>query len=456
MSPRRAAATLAALVVVVLALNLSLGRALDRLRPGLLAWDMTAEGSASLSEETLRVLDRVDRRLEITAFFPRDAIGRVEAATLLSRYRDANRKITYKVLDPVLAPGEAQRLGVEGSGSAAVVDIEDPSSTEIAGYTIEIDVTSAIARLLREVQGTICFTRGHGERSIDDASPEGLTQAAELLRSNGYDIEEIDLLTKEKVPEECDAVVVASPEVELASGFSEALSKHLESSGRAVLFADPASEVDISGVSEAWGITFERGVVVEGDPAGHLAGDLTSPVITRYAGGSPVVRGVGPTFFPRSLAVRTTEVDDPGTTATEIAVTSRLGYLDVEDVTSFDEDVDKEGPVAVGAASDSSEVADPTSPEARIERTRLLAWGDVDFASNAFIEDGSNARLFLQGIDWLTQPEDLITAVPSFPGLRELELTEARNRYILFLTAGVVPGLFVLAGAFVWVLRRSR
>ena len=46
----------------------------------------------------------------------------------------------------------------------------------------------------------------------------------------------------------------------------------------------------------------------------------------------------------------------------------------------------------------------------------------------------------MQGIDWLTQPEDLVTAVPNFPKVRELNLTEARSRYMLFLTAGVDPG----------------
>ena len=86
----------------------------------------------------------------------------------------------------------------------------------------------------------------------------------------------------------------------------------------------------------------------------------------------------------------------------------------------------------------------------------MLAWGDVHFATDAFITDGSNARLWVQGIDWLTQPEDLVTAVPNFPKLRELDLTAARSRYMLFLTAGVVPGLFVIAGALVWALRRGR
>ena len=49
-----------------------------------------------------------------------------------------------------------------------------------------------------------------------------------------------------------------------------------------------------------------------------------------------------------------------------------------------------------------------------------------------------------------------MTAVPNFPKVRELKLTSARSRYVLALTAGIVPGLFLIAGAMVWVVRRGR
>jgi ABC-type uncharacterized transport system involved in gliding motility auxiliary subunit len=86
----------------------------------------------------------------------------------------------------------------------------------------------------------------------------------------------------------------------------------------------------------------------------------------------------------------------------------------------------------------------------------VIAWGDVDFATNAYFGEASNAKLFIQAIDWLTQPEELVTAVPNFPKVRELKLTQARSRYILLLMAGIIPGLFVIAGAMVWVVRRGR
>lgn len=446
---RRVLVSLAAFVVVIVAANIGLGRVRT-------AWDLTAEGSASLSAETRRVLREVDRRIEITAFFSRDAVGRVEAATLLSRYRKENRRITFRVLDPQLAPGEVSRLGVQQIGSAAVQGVDDRDEIEIAPYTIEIDVTSAIARLIRGVDATVCFTAGHGERAHDDTAQAGLAQAVSILEDNGYRFRSIDLLASPQVPRDCGALVVAAPIAPLGDDAQRAIRRYLERDGKALVLADPAAEPDLTPIVRPWGVRFLRGVILEADPGSHLPDDVTAPIIRRYGGGSPVVRGVGPAFFPRAMGVDARDTGDPGITATGIAFTSRLGYLDRRDPGSFDPDVDREGPVSVGVAADESEVSNPGTDKARVHRTRILAWGDVDFTTNRFIGEASNARLWIQGIDWLTQPEDLVAAVPNFPKVRDLELTAARSRYLLLLTAGVIPGLFLIAGAVLWVVRRGR
>ena len=448
MTPKRALFSLASFVVVVVAANTGVGRLH-------LGWDLTAEGSASLSDETSRVLRDVDRRIEITAFFPREAVGRVEAATLLSRYRRANRRVTFRILDPQLAPGEAERLGVAEIGSAAVQDVARPKRIEIAQYTIEIDLTSAIARLVRNVDATICFASGHGERQPDDDGRGGLSQAASILRDNGYYARTLNLLASPRI-RSCDALVVAAPTSKLSGDVVDALRAYLARSGKAIVMADPDAESDLTPVTKPWGIRFRRGIVLEGDADSHLPNDVSAPIISRYAGGSPPVRGLGPTFFPRAMGVEARETGNPGLSVTDVAFTSPLGYLDRDDAKSFDPKVDRPGPVAVGAAADDSAVERPESARASIRRTRVLAWGDVDFASNEFIGDAANARLWIQGIDWLTQPEELVSAVPSFPKVRELKLTEARSRYLLLVTAGLIPALFLIAGGFLWALRRGR
>lgn len=447
--PRRVLATLGLLIAAVFVVNVFATRAVR-------SWDVTAEGSATLSDTTRNVLRHLNRRVRVTAFFPRDAPGRVEASTLLSRYRKANRKIEFRILDPSLAPGEAQRLGVDAVGSAAVEALGSPPKVEVAQYTIEIDVTSAIARIERNVSGTVCFSTGNGERKPSDADQPGLSQAAKTLTANGYRVVETDLLSRPVVPSTCSALVLAAPSTRFLPKEAAAVEAYLKAGGKLLALADPKSSVDLSPLTSRWGIVFERGTVVEGDPNAHLPSDVTAPIIRTFAESSPPVRGVGPAFFPGVERVDSNDPTNPGLTAAAVAFTSRVSYLDRKDLGKFDPKVDSGGPISVAATSDYSEVTSPESKRARILRTRVMAVGDVDFASNAFVGEGSNAKLFVQAIDWLTQPEDLVTAVPNFPKIRELKLTAARSRYILILTAGIVPGLFLIAGAMVWVLRRGR
>lgn len=419
-----------------------------------LEWDLTAERSATLSDATRRVLRRVDRPLRVTAFFGRDEPGRVEAVTLLSRYRKANRRVSFRVLDPAQAPGEARRLGIVASGSAG---LHMSGRTEVAQDAIEIDITSAIARLLRDASGTVCFTTGHGERAVADRSPRGMSIAARMLRDNGYHVLDADLLVEPVPPSGCDALVLASPESSPGEPALTALHRYLGGAGKLLVMMDPESAVDPSPLTEPFGIGFARGIVLEGDPGSRLRDDPTAPIVSRFFAANPAVRGLPPTYHPGAQAVVVRDPDRPSLSVAALAETTSRAYLerDPGGEVAFDPAVDLAGPVTLGAAADDSRVEEIRGSPA-IRRTRIVAWGDVDFASNAFLTDGGNARLLLQSIDWLTQPEPLIGAVPTFPSVRELRLTEARLRYVAFVTAGFVPGLFLLAGALVWALRRGR
>ena len=59
-------------------------------------------------------------------------------------------------------------------------------------------------------------------------------------------------------------------------------------------------------------------------------------------------------------------------------------------------------------------------------------------------------------MDWLTLDEDLVTVSTHVPAYRPLAFTPARVRYARLVSAVLVPILFLLAGAMVWAVRRSR
>jgi ABC-type uncharacterized transport system involved in gliding motility auxiliary subunit len=179
---------------------------------------------------------------------------------------------------------------------------------------------------------------------------------------------------------------------------------------------------------------------------------VAAPIVSRYPSANPVTRGLAPTFFPVVQGIAVGTLVDGGITASVLATTSETSYLERDPAApDFDPDDDRPGPIPVAAAVDRSRV-----DGADVVRTRLVVVGDVDFATNDAIAEAGNAQLVRQAVAWLAETEDLLAISPNLPADRPLRLTDARLAYARAVTVAGVPALFLLAGAFVWAIRRSR
>jgi len=407
--------------------------------------DLTAEHSLSLTSQTKAVVADLPSRLRITAFMSDDAPGRVEAVALLDRYEHANRRIVARVLDPLEHPGELRRLDVDPV--AGGVALELGSRVEHAAAPLEQDLSTAIARLRRGSLPRLCLTSGHGELDPTSTLSNGFSAAVAVLMANGYDVGTVDLLANPSVPPDCGAVIVAGPATPLGPA-GEALRRWHQDDGRLLVLAESDLDAGLDALLRGSGLSLTGGVVAEGDPGSVMAGDPTSPIIRRYSSGNPVVRNLPPTFLVGTGGI---EVDDdrsvPGRTVNRLADSSATSLL-VEDPHA-DAGRARTGPITVMAAVDDSHNVGGV-----VHRRRLVLVADADFASNAFVGEAGNARFLVQAVDWLTVDDALISITSNLAAPRPLELTDARRRYALLLTVAIIPALALLAGAFVWALRR--
>jgi hypothetical protein len=287
--------------------------------------------------------------------------------------------------------------------------------------------------------------------SEDDA---GLASAARLLELNGYRVRIVDLLTTTTIPSDCTGLLLGAPTAPLGSA-AEAVSSYLATNGRAVVLADPLSSVDLDPILAPYRISIVRGIAIDPGADSHLPDDPASVIVRRYQSVNPMVRRLAPTLFPAADAVVVGDLTGAGGLSSAAVVeTSDDGYLETkpEEHPEFTAGEDRKGPIALLAAGDLSRVTGPTS----IERSRVAVFGDADFATNKFIGTGGNARLLLQAVDWATLREDLVPLNANLPAYRPLDLTRGRTQYARVLSVGVVPGLFLLAGAWVWAVRRGR
>ena len=414
--------------------------------------DLTEDETLTLSSQTRDVVASLDRDVTITFFARRSEPGRVEAVSLLDRYRRLDRRIEVDVRDPDEAPGEARRLGVDPTlGGVAVTS---GGRTEVVPFANEGNLTGALARLLRDEVQTLCLTTGHGERAVDDASGRGLVRMVALLERDGHRVDVVDLLADDVVPVDCAVMVVAAPTGAFSAAAERSVARWVDADGRLLLLTDPVADVDVLGdLLDELGLRVERGVVLEGDAENVIGGDVSAPIVTRYPSANPVGLRLPPTFFPvvQEIAVDA-GASDGGLTVSAVAVTSETSYLERNPVEpSFDPDEDRGGPLTVVAAADRSQVEGVD-----VRRTRVVVTGDVDFATDDFIAEAGNAQLLRQAVAWLTETEDLVAISPNLPRDRPLRLTDARADYARVVSVGVVPGLFLVAGAMVWAVRRGR
>lgn len=408
--------------------------------------DLTAESSLSLTDETIDIVGRIEEPVAITAFLRPDEPGRDEARAVLDRYEDRNRRIQASIVDPDEAPGELRRLGVDPVFGG--VALEQGEAVEIVPSAIEQDLTLGLARLLRGDLPRVCVTAGHGELDTASRLPNGASSLVRLLADNGYETFTVDLLAGAPL-DGCGAVLVLAPASTLGASAVASLTEHVEADGRVAVFAEPGFDSGLDSLLADAGLRLLQGVVAEGDPDSVFSGDPTAPLIRRYSSANPIVRNLPPTFF---VTVGGIEVDDEvmsGYDPVRLADTSGSSVL-VEDLAATDPTAIP-GPITVAAASEKS-----ANVDGQIRRSRVVVFADGDLVANSFIGEAGNSQFVVQTVDWLTVDDDLVSVSSNLAEPRPLLLTNARRDYARLLTVGLVPAVFLLAGGFVFFVRRGR
>jgi len=119
---------------------------------------------------------------------------------------------------------------------------------------------------------------------------------------------------------------------------------------------------------------------------------------------------------------------------------------------------DKKGPVSIAAAvtaTVSADAAQPTDEDAPPKpETRIVVFGDSDFAANSTLGIPGNRDLFMNAVGWLSQQENLISIRPKEANDRRITLTAAQQANIMWLSLLIIPGFVFGSGVYTWWRRR--
>lgn len=469
-------------VVVVLAILVGINWLASRRNK---RWDLTAAKQFTLSDQTKKILQGLDKPLKMYVFARTDDFDRFRDR--LNEYQYNAKQLQIEYVDPEKQPAVAQKyLPLQSSGT---IVIDHNGMVERVNGDTEQAVTNGLIKVIQGKQNKVYFVQGHDERTTEDSEARGYSTVGQYLVSDNFATQTLMLAQVRAIPEDATVVVMAGPKADLFPNEVELLKGYLARGGKLMVLLDPRERADappltnLLALLKDWGIEAADQVVInmpgdytvkEGealdiaqlgalpntDGTYVLAGKyLQHPMTTSLGRVTVVFRLVrsitamaegANNRFPQNLIE---------TTATSWGETDLKRLFDAGQVAREPGKGDKDGPLSLGAAVSAPVQDAPGTPPAAGEdapkkETRIVVFGDSDFASNQLLGAFRNADLFLNAVNWLAQQEDMIAIRARDPEDRRVTMTAQQFTFVRLATTLLIPGLILLAGIRAWWVRR--
>jgi len=416
--------------------------------------DLTEDQENTLAVETLETLDKLDSKVFATAFFtarlPSD-----EAYEILDLYKFHSKgNFDFEFVDPEANPLEAEQAKISRDGT---VVIRMGDHQEAVSFISEQEITAALVRLISPEVRKVYFLTGHGEYDPEISGEDGFSQVKRTLESKNYSVEKLNLLTTNRIPDDARIIIIAGPINPISPGEVESIGDFLEDGGSLLIMQEPLPLTKFGDQTDEmaefleveWGISYGQDIIIDlnsmqlfapfaGEYAQHIITSKLENISSQY----PTVRSV------------TVNSSDVPASRVELVKTGEQSWAetDLEVITenpegaSFVEGEDLAGPVSVAVAAEDFET-----------RSRLVAFGDSDFANDSNYFAYANGDLLINSVDWLAGQEDIINLTPKQSTQRNIiPLQPMATNIILLVTVILIPGSALLAGFYTWFNRRQR
>jgi ABC-type uncharacterized transport system involved in gliding motility auxiliary subunit len=187
-------------------------------------FDLTESGVYSLSPQTVDMLHRLDKPLEIHAFV--EAGSDPQLRELLDSYRYASDKVSFSIIDPDKQPDLAEKYQVS---TVPAIHLQYGDRSNVVNKLTEEELTNGLIRITKGEKKTVYFLEGHGEPSIDDMTdPKGYGQIKTALDNESYEVKKLVLTEGAALPDDVALLIVGGAERSLLPHEIQALDAYLK------------------------------------------------------------------------------------------------------------------------------------------------------------------------------------------------------------------------------------
>lgn len=458
-------------------------------------FDLTVTGKYSLSSKTKNILKNLEKPIVITTLFNQGEMFYEQIMDILKEYAYHTDKIKVESVDPLRNRTKveelAKRLNISdlqlntvvfecGEYSKHVQQSEVIERQYPFKFKGEEAFTEAILNVTQEKQTAIYFVTGHGERQFEDFDRGGVSGIANALKRDNCRVAPLDILTTKKIPDDCEVLVVAGPTKAYLTEELNIIRNYLENRGKLLLMLEPAlspnAPTGFKTLLPEYGIAVRDDVVVYNKVNMPLFGIQTVAEIyvgkDEYAEDHPITNDLktyNTILFGACPVDATPPNDQMPYQATVLlrAPEGSWGEIDVANIQKkkpeYNIDTDVQGPVSLAVASRVKELpksvlqshpAMANDPAAKPQGAQLVVFGDVDFATNEYIENPGNADLFRNSINWLAKKETQLGISAKPPDFRKATISPVQMKVIFWISIAGIPVIPIVIGSIVWWKRR--
>lgn len=431
--------------------------------------DCTGAQLYAITDSTKQMLSSLDKQVELFILV-NEASQDEQLGTTLTKYKELSSNIKLTYVDPAVSPNFYQKYTDEPVTTNSIIAVcgertkvipyseiyesemdYQTYSSRTTGYDAEGQLTSAIQYITSDDLQTVYEITGHGEEAISG----NFKEAIEKMNLN---LQSLTLLATEKMPEDCEMVVINGPTADFSKDDADKIIQYLEDGGKALITTQYTTDKmsNFKKILTAYGLELAQGGVIEGDAEHYsqnpmyLLPNIESDTITSEVSGEYLF-----VPFAQGLSYSEKEEDDKkedSTSYTKLLTTSDQAFLkaDYLNMQTFDkEEGDVDGPFVLGVS-----VADSATDAQLIvySSTRMFS----DEADS--IVAGNNSTLFASSINHLVgeTDESNLIVIPVKEYTME-SLTVPQSAVILtgFLTVIAIPIVFIIIGVVIWMRRRK-
>jgi ABC-type uncharacterized transport system involved in gliding motility auxiliary subunit len=420
--------------------------------------DLTKNKVHTLSDQTDKLIKGLKSDVKVIYFAKLQ--GKEQIRPLLDNYKSLNPKFDVEYVDPDREPTRAKEAGIKKFNTLQLKAAGRESKIE---EPTEEKLTNALIKLTKEKVPTVCSITGHGEKSFGSTDADGYDTVKKGLADQSYQTKDVNLVSDAqngKMPDTCDAIVIAGPQKAFFPPEVTAIRDYLANGGRAIIAVDLNIKGDeyspeLTTILAEWNLKAGNAMVV--DPLSKMLGvDASVPILATYNKEQAIVKDFqAQCYFPFARPVEAAGNAATGVTPVWMAQTTPKSWAvtDLKQLASgqvkFTEGKDRNGPLTAAIAVDGK-----LKDSKATRNTRIVLFGSSMFATNNYQRFGGNLDLMLNSAAWVLEDESLISIRAKESDAGKVELSQKQGTVIFLLTVFVIPLVIAVGGIVIWVLRR--